>query len=119
MPTETAADLESFFEEEEFAEAAVYTGPGPGDVATSCTVIVDRGQGRERFKSGDAEYSGSERHLYVRAAEIATVKSGGIFAVGTIVDDVFVPGGESFQATSVPKLDQTGKLWSVQLLIRD
>jgi hypothetical protein len=113
MAVETAADLESFFEEEEFAEAAVYLAPRPGAVAVPCSVIVDRGQGRAMFKtgmkSGAGEFAGSERHLWVRSAELATVARDGVFTVGA----------EVFAVLNLPKLDQTGRLWSVELLIRD
>ena len=110
MAVETAADLESFFEEEEFAESAVYLAPVPGAVAVPCSVIVDRGQGRAMFKTGEAgSFAGSERHLWVRAAELASVAREGVFTIGA----------EVLAVLNLPKLDQTGRLWSVELLIRD
>ena len=109
MPVETAADLESFFAEEEFAEAAVYLSPVPGSVAVPCRVIVDRGQGRAMMKAAGAEFAGSDRHIWVRKAEVNAV----------VKDATFTLGSEIFAVLVVPKLDQTGRLWSVELLIRD
>lgn len=110
MAVESAADLEGFFDAEEFAEAAVYLAPTPGAAPVPCSVIVDRGQGRAMFKTGEAgSFAGSERHLWVRAAELASVVREGVFTVG---DEVFA-------VLNLPKLDQTGRLWSVELLIRD
>jgi hypothetical protein len=109
MAVETAADLESFFEEEEFAEAAVYLSPVPGAEPVDCSVIIDRGQGRAMMKAAGAEYAGSERHLWVRAAEIETV----------VREATFTLGSEVYEVLQTPKLDHTGRLWSVELLIRD
>jgi hypothetical protein len=113
MPVESASDLASLFDEDEFAEAAEYTAPG-GGAAIACTVIVDRGQGRERFVAGEAVSVGSERHLWVRQAELAVVARGGTF---TMLDAEGEPTGEEFTVQGPPQLDHTGALWSVELLI--
>lgn len=117
MPVESAADLESFFDEEEFAEAASYLEPGPGADPVPCRVIMDRGQGRENFSAGGGEMTGSERHLWVPVTSesddvaVAFVERGGLFTV--------TASGEVFEVTGQPKLEQTGRLWSAQLLIVD
>lgn len=115
MPVETASDLASMFDDEEFAEAAQYSPPGGGGPA-SCLVIVDRGQGRRPFDAGKRDIEGSERKLWVRAAEVATVVRGGGFA---LLDPDGVPTGEAYTVADMPQLDQLGALWSVDLLIAD
>lgn len=121
MPVETAADLASFFDEDDFAEGAVYTGPAPGAVAVSCSVIVDRGQGRRTFRAGEHEAATSERNLWVQftpAGEggLPVVARGGTFAM---TDEAGVPTGEEFRVADLPKLDETAKLWSAELLVVD
>lgn len=113
MPVETASDLASMFDEDEFAERAEYTGPLGGS-ATGCSVIVDRGQARQRFRGGEMEAATSERKLSVRRAELASVARGGIFAM---LDEDGAATGEVFKVADLPKLDETGRLWSVNLLI--
>lgn len=114
MPVESASDLASMFDEDEFAEAAEYTAPAGSPVA--CSVIVDRGQGREKFVAGEASAVGSQRHLWVRQAELAEVARGGQF---TMLDADGEPTDEAYLVEGLPKLDQTGALWSVDLLIDD
>lgn len=113
MPVETAADLESFFAEEEFAEAAVYLSPVPGSVAVPCRVVVDRGQGRDVVKDGRAPVGVSERHLTVQRFAIAKVQKDGVF---TVTDPVS-GAPERLKVVGVPKLEHTGRVWSVHLVI--
>ncbi len=113
MPVESASDLASMFDTDEFAERAQYTGPG-GGAAIGCSVIVDRGQGRSRFRGGDREAVGSERSLWAQRSELATVERGGGFAM---LDEDGVATGEEFEVANLPRLDETGHLWSVELLI--
>lgn len=116
MSVETAADLASMFDDEEFAEGAVYTGPEPEAESVPCSVIVDRGQARNRFKAGEASAQTSERQLWVQRAQLTSVARDGRFA---IVDEDGVPTGELFQVVGLPRLDETGKLWSAELVIMD
>lgn len=116
MPVETAADLASMFDDEEFAEGAVYTGPEADAEGMPCSVIVDRGQGRNRFKAGDASASTSERQLWVQKAQLPTVVRDGYFE---ITDELGVLTGELYQVVGMPKLDETGKIWSADLVIVD
>lgn len=109
MPVETAADLASLFEEDEFAEGAVYRAPGIGAYPVPCLVILDRGQGRDTFTAGNTAAMGSQRHLRVRAGELAEVRRDGTFTM--------VAGGEVLKVTGLPKLDQVGAIWSVDLVI--
>lgn len=118
MAVETSADLASMFDEDEFAEAASYLSPAPGASAEPCSVIVDRGQGRARFGAGETAGGkgavASERHLWVQASDLAAVVRDGRF---TMLDAEGVATGEVFRVEGMPKLDQTGDLWSVGLVI--
>ena len=115
MPAETAADIASMFDADEFAEGAVYQSPAPGTDPVPCLVILDRGQGRSRFRAGQQELSGSNRHLWALAGDddgqIADVRRDGLF---TIEAD-----GEVLKVQGMPVLDHGGALWSVQLLVVD
>ncbi len=113
MPVETAADLAGMFGEDEFAEPASYTPPG-GGAAIPCSVIVDRGQGRQDFRAGRSDIVTSERKLWVRSAEIAALARGGTFAM---LDEEGLPTGEAFTVAGEPKLDHLAALWSADLLI--
>lgn len=114
MPVETAADLAAFYEQSEFAEAAIYSGPEIGELPIPCTVIIDRGQARGGFGDGERSSSTSERALRVRAVE-ATPRRGGTFA---ILDGDGVPTGEVLGVAGTPSLDQTAAVWSVDLVIQ-
>ena len=113
MATESPADLASFFDEDEFGESASYLGPGPADVAVACTVVVDRGQGRDVVKDGRAPVGVSERNLTVQRFAIAKVQKDGVF---TVTDPVS-GAPERLKVVGVPKLEHTGRVWSVQLVI--
>jgi hypothetical protein len=113
MAVESPVDLAGMFDADEFAERAQYA-PAGGGPTEGCLVIVDRGQGRGSFDAGTRQAEGSERHLWVRAAEVATVQRDGTF---TMVDEFEAPTGEVFTVASLPKLDHTAALWSVELLI--
>ena len=114
MAVETAADIASMFDEDEFAEAAVYVSPTPGVLPVDCLVIMDRGQGRQRFRAGEQSAATSERHLWVQAGDelnqLPDVKRD-----ATFVTDA----GETFKVVGLPKLDHEGHLWSVDLVIAD
>lgn len=102
------------FFEDEFAEAALYQSPVPGTAAASCSVVVDRGQGRQRFRGGEQETKVSERQLLVRSTQLAAVAREGIFAM---LNGFGAPTGERFKVADLPTLDQTAKVWSVDLTI--
>lgn len=112
MPVETAADLASFFDEDEFSEAASYLAPGVGATAVDCVVIVDRGQGRMPFNGGEQRLAASERHIWVRRSDLASVARNGSFTVAD--PDGGAP--EVLRVPDLPKLDHTGSLWSVQVV---
>lgn len=116
MPVESAADLASMFDDEEFAEGAVYTGTEPAAEGVPCSVIIDRGQARNRFQAGETAASTSERQLWVQKAQLPTVVRDAHFE---ITDELGVPTGELYQVVGLPKLDETGKLWSAELVIAD
>lgn len=119
MPVESAADLATMFDAEEFAEAAGYTAPG-GGAAVDCLVVVDRGQGRSRFDAGEAEAVGSDRRLWAQASELAEVARGGSFAIWDpdLLPDVKM-AIETYAVLGQPQLDELAALWSVQLTIID
>lgn len=123
MAVESAEDLASLFEEDEFAEALRYTAPAPGSLPVRCTAIVDRGQGRERFEAGRTDAVGSERGLWVRRAELASVARDGLFAVLDPVALAAVPPVETvietYRVVGLPALDQTGAVWAADLVIED
>lgn len=121
MAVESSDDLLSFFDDDEFAEGALYQSPNPGAPPVPCLVIMDRGQGRERLESG-AGMDGrravtSERHLWAIAGDdpnqLADVKRGGLFTLTA----GGAAGGEVLRVAGLPKLDHSGHLWSVQLTI--
>ena len=121
MPVETAADLAAMFDEDEFAEGAVYTGSSLGAEGVICSVIVDRGQGRRPFRAAEHETSTSERNLWVR---FTAAGEGGLPAVArdgqfAMTDADGIPTGETFRVAGLPKLDQTARLWSAELLLVD
>ena len=107
MAVETAADLASFFEEDEFAEAAVYYAPG-SDLAIVCLVIVDRGSARTHFDTGGRAAASAERLVHVRAGQFEP-RRGGRFEL-----DV----GEHLEVVGSPRLDETGAIYSCEVLIR-
>lgn len=109
MPVESSADLAAFFNDSEFAEGATWLAPAPGSTAQPCTVIMDRGQGRELFQGGETRTVASERHLWVSKAELPSVMRGGTFTIDA--------DGEVLTVAGLPKLDQAGQLWSVQLVL--
>ncbi len=115
MPVETDADLAALFETDEFAESASYAPPGAGD-AVPCTVIVNRGQARRTFQAKDREAVSSERSLLAQASELGSVAREGVF---TMLDEAGAPTGEIFSVATMPKLDETGQVWTVELLLVD
>lgn len=120
MPTETAADLASMFDDAEFAEHATYTAPVPGAAPAACLVIVDRGQGRQMVDSGEGRASISQRRLWAQASQLASVSRGGTF---TLFDgdpeDGGTATGEVFSVAGLPVLDHGARLWSADLVIED
>ena len=100
------------FADDEFAEAALYQSPSPGIDPVPCLVIMDLGQGRERFEAGERRAVSSERHLWAMAGDaleqLADVRRDGLFTI--------VASGEVLRVAGLPKLDHTGHLWSVDLV---
>lgn len=129
MPIETADDLASFFDDDEFAESATWTPPGADAVAVPCIVIVDRGQGRSRSDRMKPEAVGTDRRVMVRrlnpqaddsVAEIIAVRDGLFTVAGTFGGDLAggVAGGadETLKVTGLPVLDETGRVWTCDVL---
>ena len=123
MTVESADDLASLFEEDEFAEAVRYTPPDPGSSVVRCTAIVDRGQGRGRFEAGRSDAVGSERALWVRRAEVGAIQRDGLFEVLDpallALDPPEEVVTETYRVVGLPVLDQTGAVWAVDLVIED
>lgn len=116
MPVESAADRAAFFNREEFAEAALYTA-ADSVVAVDCTVIVDRGQGRKAMSLGRSEAAGVDRLIQVLAEGAAddgiTPARDGIF---DILDPLSGELIELLQVVNVPRLDETGAWWTVEVV---
>lgn len=118
MSVETDADLATFFNEDEFAEAAVYrpAGVSPPAAGTACSVIVDRGQGRRGFEAGDLEARTVERLVQVRVTEIAAVARGGTF---TMLDEEGIESAEVLLVAGLPQRDETGRWWVCEVTLPD
>lgn len=119
MPVESAADRAAFFNTEEFAEAALYTGPGVGIDAVPCVVIVDRGQGRETMDAGDMVAAGADRLIQVLAEDAGTDEQLGLTPLRDGLFDLVDPMttvAERVQVVSEPKLDHTGCWWTVEIV---
>ena len=111
MTVESAADLAGLFETSEFAETASYQAPRPGVDPVPCSVIVDRGQARTRFRGADHEVETSERSLRLPAGAV-TPERQGIF---TMLDADWQPTGETFRVRGLPERDETGSVWVIEL----
>ena len=119
MPVESAADRAAFFNVEEFAEAALYTGPGVGAIAVACIVIVDRGQGGKRFEAGKMAAAGADRLVQVLAECAGTDDQPGLTPQRDGLFDLTDPltgAAEVVQIVSEPKLDDTGAWWTVEVV---
>lgn len=116
MPVESAADRASFFNQDEFATAARYTPPG-SSVATDCTVVYDRGAAKRRFDAGNMDAVTAERQAWISADEVATVAKGGTLEIGTRDDDGVFTLTETLRVAEKPKLDETGFMWTAELVI--
>lgn len=115
MPVESAADRAAFFNTEEFAEAALFTGPGAIE-AVPCIVIVDRGQGREKMEAGGGNVAGVDRLVQVLAEGAIdgglTPTRRGLF---TLVDPL-TGTLERVEVVAEPMLDHTGAWWTVEVV---
>lgn len=78
MAVETADDLATFFNVDEFAASAVYTAPGGGG-GVSCAILVDlREPGAEPGMGRPLTSQGS---IVVQKVEIAAPAQDGVFVV--------------------------------------
>lgn len=88
MPVESAADLDVFFNADEFGIEAIYTPPG-GGAGTPCTVIRDNPDMDASFGDGRTLRQGDQ--LLFRADEVPAPARLGTFKIGaeilTIQDD--------------------------------
>lgn len=107
MSVESAADRAGFFIDTEFAEPAEYLAPASGAVAVDCTIIFDRGQAKNRWKSGEMAVAAAERKAWINGDELAQPVRDGRLTVGS----------EVLKIVGNPILDETGKLWSVDLVL--
>lgn len=114
MPVETATDRATFFNEDEFAEGAIYRSKGDTGVGTRCSVIVDRGQGRRAFTGAAVDASTTERLVQVRSDDLAEIAREGTF---TILDADGVETSEVLTIAGMPKLDETGEWWVAEIVI--
>lgn len=102
MAVETAADLEVFFNTDEFAKGATYTPPGGGSAAP-CSILIgdladDDGEKRAEFR-GAAPATGFL--VSVLKTQVEAPAAGGVFAVGSSI----------YTIVGAPALDDTGAIW--------
>lgn len=95
---------------EAFGKAALYTPPGGSAVA--CTVIVDSRDLDPAGFSGRPTMQGNI--IEVRKSEVAAPMRDGVFVPGAIVNNVFVPGPDSFKVGGDPKCEDPDRLvWTM------
>lgn len=116
MAVETAADRAAFFNEEEFAEAAVYRSKDDASPGTRCSIVVDRGQGRKAFAGTPGRAVTDERLVQARRGELAAIARDGTF---TLLDEDEVETDEVLTIAGMPKLDETGQWWVAEIVIGD
>ena len=114
MPVESAVDLATFFNEDEFAEGALYRPKGDTGAGTRCSVIVDRGQGRRAFTGAAVDAATIERLVQVRSDELPEIARNGTF---TILDEDGNETSEVMTIAGMPKLDETGEWWVAEIVI--
>lgn len=103
MPVEDAEDLATFFEVDEFAEAATFT-PASGP-AVACSVVTNLP--REVQGLGFAGVAQHNRSVFVRKAEVAAPDGGAFTAIASL-------GAAPFRVAEAV-LDDTGKIWTCYL----
>lgn len=118
MPVESAADRASFFDKDEFAEAAQYTAPGPGVAPVPCSLIIDRGQARTKFDAGEVEAQSSNRMGQAYRDDLPEVHREGLIEILDGGGNPLDPR-ERYKVTGMPQLDETGEMWVFDLLIKD
>ncbi len=115
MAVESDEDLASFFLEDEFASPARYTAPTPAAAALDCTVIYDRGQGGPTLEDARHTAAGMERQVQAYKIELPQIERGGLFE---ILDGAEPPAVvETLRVAGMPRLDKTGRWWSVDVTI--
>lgn len=118
MPVESAADRASFFDGDEFATAARYTPPG-GVTGATITVVYDRGQAKQRFEAGADSAATAERMAWINADDAPVVARDGVLEVGHVDDAGAFVVDETLTVAGNPVLDETGHLWSADLVLVD
>lgn len=116
MRVESAGDRAAFFNEDEFGEPALYTPPADDAVAIPCTIIFNRGRAADRFSGDGYAAAGAERSAWLNADELELVEEYGTIVLAD-ADFVPLPGGETLQVAGPPKLEETGCMWTVELVI--
>ncbi|RDV06423.1 hypothetical protein DXH95_03075 [Sphingorhabdus pulchriflava] len=114
---ESAEDLAGFFEEEEFATPARYTAPTPGASPVSCSVIVDRGQGRATLDNARQPVGALDRKIQAPNPLLTKVERDGLFE---LLDSATPPNVvETLKVVGYPKRDESGVWWHVDVVIVD
>lgn len=99
MPVESAADLATFFNADEFGVEAVYTPPG-GGVATACVILVNDVD--PDAQPGDGRPIIGQKLISVRRAQLATPAHEGTFVVP----------GATYTVVGRPRLEAVdGAIW--------
>jgi len=113
VPVESAGDRASFFADD--GAPALYTAPA-GGAPVPCTIIYEHGRAVDRFRGDGYAAAGAERSAWLNGDELALVEEGGQLVL-TDVDGVPLPDGETLQVAGPPQLDETGCMWTVELVI--
>jgi hypothetical protein len=101
MAVESADDLASFFDTEEWASSAVYRAGGTGDPVT-VSVVPDLGTRRGDFQDVDVVQDGGTFRL--RKSEVSAPGNG----------DTLELDGVTYTVQGEPELDIHGLIWLVQ-----
>ena len=105
------------FSPDDFGEHATYAAPGGGG-PVPCIIVYDRGQSRGRFAAGEVQVATADRHVWLNADDVAVVARGGTIIVP--VDEETgdpLPGAETLEVRGMPKLDETGAVWSAEVVL--
>lgn len=117
MAVESAADLAGFFDEEEFATPARYTAPVPGAQPVTCSVIVDRGQGRATLENARQPVGAIDRKIQAPSPPLTLVERDGIFELLDGSTPLVVT--ERLKVVGYPKRDETGVWWHLDVVAMD
>lgn len=101
------ADLDHAIEDH-LCDDAAYRVQGAGPLIPA-RVMVDRPTEVERLQS--SSFARARPVLSVSALALPGLRSGDVFAMGRWVQDVFVPGPETWRLAEAPSCPDDGRWW--------